>query len=145
MKTIHGSIPALLALSLVSGCVSLPTTDPVELPSGQWTLDPRHNSVIWQVQHLGLSWYTARFDRAEARLDFDPANPEVAQLTAIVDTDSVSTGDRDFDETLRGRTWLDTGRYPQIVFQSTHIEVTGETTGRVHGTVTLKDVAGYNH
>lgn len=127
------------ALSL-SACVSPATTDPAELPSGEWSLDPAHASVTWQVRHLGLAWYTARFDAAEASLSFDPAEPGNAQLTAIVDAASVSTGDPDFDETLRGSGWLAADRHPQIVFQSTRIEVTGETTGRIHGELTLKGV-----
>ena len=129
----------LIALAL-SACVSPATTDPAELPSGEWALDPGHTSVTWRVRHLGLSWYTARFNAAEASLSFDPASPGDAQLTAVVDAASVSTGDPDFDETLRGSGWLDAERHPEIVFRSTRIELTGETTGRIHGALTLKGV-----
>jgi polyisoprenoid-binding protein YceI len=131
--------PALAALMLIS-CVSPATTDPERLPSGDWALDAAHASVTWQVRHLGLSWYTARFDAAEASLTFDPSDPESAQLTAIVDAASVSTGDADFDEALKGSSWLDAERHPQIVFRSTRIEVSSETTGRVFGELTLKGI-----
>lgn len=134
------TLVALLTVIALSACVSPATTDPAELPSGEWTLDPAHASVTWQVRHLGLSWYTARFDAAEARLSFDPTAPQDAQLTAIVDAASVSTGDPDFDDTLRGAGWLASERHPQIVFRSTHIEVTGETRGRIFGELTLKGV-----
>ena len=133
-------ILALLTALALTACVSPATTDPAELPSGEWTLDPGHTSVTWQVRHLGLSWYTARFDAAEASLSFDPASPEDAQLTAVIDAASVSTGDPDFDETLRGSGWLAVERHPEIVFRSTRIEVTGEATGRIHGELTLKGV-----
>ncbi len=132
-------IPLLAALVL-SACVSPATTDPAELPAGDWTLDSGHTSITWQVRHLGLSWYTARFDRAEARLSFDPSRPQDAQLTAIVDAASVSTGDPEFDETLRGSGWFDAERHPEIVFRATRIEVTSQTTGRIHGELTLKGV-----
>ena len=132
-------LTVLPALALTA-CVAPATTDPAELPSGAWTLDPGHTSVTWQVRHLGLSWYTARFDAAEASLSFDPASPEDAQLTAVIDAASVSTGDPEFDETLRGPGWLDAERHPEIVFRSTRIEVTGEATGRIHGELTLKGV-----
>ncbi len=127
------------ALALVSaGCVSAPSTDPAELGSGEWTLDPGHTSVIWRVRHMGLSWYTARFDTAEATLDFDPARPEEASLTAVVQTASVSTGDADFDETLRGKSWFDAGAHPELVFRSTRIEKISAASGRVHGELTIK-------
>lgn len=132
---------ALLAAFCLLGCVSAPSLDPARLPAGAWTLDPGHTSVTWRVRHLGLSWYTARFDRAEASLSFDPADPAEAALTAIIDAGSVSTGDPAFDEILRGRGWLDAETHPQIVFRSDRIEVTGERTGRVFGALTLKGVS----
>ncbi|XBQ15308.1 MAG: YceI family protein [Oceanicaulis sp.] len=138
MRSSLAAILSGLAVFSATACVSTPSTDPAELPAGEWSLDPAHTSVLWQVRHMGLSWYTARFDTVRASLDFDPANPEAAQLTAIVEAGSVSTGDPDFDETLRGAGWFDAGARPEIVFESTRIEVTGETTGRVHGTLTLK-------
>lgn len=123
---------------VLSGCLSAPSTDPVDLPAGEWRLDPGHASVTWRIRHLGLSWYTARFDQIDASLSFDPANPETAQLTATVEAASVSTGDLSFDETLRGSGWFDAERHPQIVFVSERVDVTGETTGRIHGTLTMK-------
>ena len=130
-------LAALIALAL-AGCVSAPSTDPVELGSGEWTLDPEHTRVTWRVRHMGLSWYTARFDEAEATLDFDPARPEAASLEAVVKAASVSTGDPDFDDTLRGSSWLNAAAHPELIFRSTRIEQTGEASGRVHGALTIK-------
>jgi len=125
---------------MLAACVSAPSIDPERLPAGAWALDTEHASVNWRVRHLGLSWYTARFDGLDARLSFDPASPGASELTAVIDAASVSTGDPDFDETLRGGAWFDAELHPQIIFRSTRIEVTGETTGRIHGELTLKGV-----
>jgi len=130
----------IIAALCLTACVSAPQTDPAELPAGGYTLDPAHASVTWRIRHLGLSWYTARFDTAEASLQFDPQNPANAQITAIVDANSISTGDPDFDETLRGASWFAAERHPEIVFRSTRIEPTSETTGRVFGDLTVKGV-----
>ncbi|PWE17595.1 polyisoprenoid-binding protein [Marinicauda salina] len=128
----------LFAALLVSACVSAPTTDPAELPAGDWTLDQAHTQVIWRARHMGLSWYVGRFDDAEASLSFDPADPEAAQITAIVRAASISTGDPDFDARLLG--WLGAERHPEIVFRSTRIEITGERAGRVHGELSLNGI-----
>lgn len=132
------ALPLIAACALLAACATPATTAPPELPGGQWSLDTAHTNVNWQVRHLDLSWYVARFDAAEASLDFDPARPREAELTATVKSASVSTGDPEFDETLRGAAWLDAQNHPDIVFRSRRIEVTGETTGRVHGELTLK-------
>lgn len=134
---------AILTLATLLGlcaCVASPRTDPAALPAGAWTLDDAHASVVWRVRHLGLSWYTARFDTVEASLDFDPARPEQAALTAIVDAASISTGDPDFDTLLRGPGWFNVEAHPDIVFRATRIEASGETRGRVHGALTIKGV-----
>ena len=135
MRLVLAAITLLLA-----SCVSAPVPDPARLPAGAWELDGEHTSVTWQVRHLGLSWYTARFDGVRASLEFDPVRPEDAELTAIVDAASVSTGDPDFDELLRGSGWLDAADHPEIVFVSERIVVTSEVTGEVHGLLTLKGV-----
>jgi polyisoprenoid-binding protein YceI len=129
----------LLLLSL-SACVSAPTRDPVDIPPGDWQLDQRHASVTWRARHFGLSWFTARFDTVDASLTFDAAAPEAARLTAIIEADSVSTGQPAFDDTLRGGNWFAADRHPQIVFESHDIEITGEQTGIAHGELTIRGV-----
>ena len=132
-------LPVLL-MALLNGCVSAPTQNPAELPAGSWQLDTDHASVHWRSRHFGLSWYTARFDRIDASLDFDPAEPGSAQMTAIIEAGSVSTGNDAFDETLRGPNWFSAERHPQIVFRSSNIEVTGGETGIAEGELTIRGI-----
>lgn len=113
----------------------------VDLPAGEYRLDPRHASVLFRIQHQGLAWFTARFDGKAATLTLDPADPSRSQLRASVDADSVNTGvlnaqgERAFDQTI-GRA-LGAEATPTITFVSTSIERTGEHTGRITGDLTL--------
>jgi polyisoprenoid-binding protein YceI len=125
----------LVVLLCLSACMT-PTTDVQRLPAGAWQLDPSHSSVIWRVRHTGLTWYTGRFDEISARLDFDPARPDAAQLTAIIAADSISTGDAAFD-TVLSESWLHADRHPQLVFRSQRIERIDDTHGRAHGELSL--------
>ncbi len=130
----------VLMLVLLGGCVSAPVQDPAELPSGSWQLDTDHASVHWRSRHFGLAWYTARFDRIEASLEFDPAAPGQADMTAIIEAGSVSTGNPAFDETLRGPNWFSAERHPQIIFRSSSIAITGEETGVAEGELTIRGI-----
>jgi polyisoprenoid-binding protein YceI len=123
-------------LALFAASCATPTTDPLHLPAGEWQLDPAHASVIWQVRHMGLSWYTGRFDTVDARLDFDPARPEASRLTVHIDPASISTGDPGFDRQL-AQDWFHAGRHPQIRFVSERVDTTGENRGRVEGLLFL--------
>jgi polyisoprenoid-binding protein YceI len=120
-----------------------PSTAPI--PAGAYTLDKSHASLIFRVDHLGFSNYTARFKKFDAKLEFDPKNLGAAKVTATVDPNSLETdfpdpAKVDFNAQLRGEQWLDTAKYPEIKFESKRIEVTGDNTVRVHGDFTLHGV-----
>jgi polyisoprenoid-binding protein YceI len=113
----------------------------VDLPSGDYRLDPRHASVIFRIRHMDLAWFTARFDDRMATLQLDPADPSRSRLTASVATESVNTGvlsddgARNFDQAI-GRA-IGGAATPRITFVSTRIERTGEFTARVIGDLTM--------
>lgn len=129
------------------------TAAPVQIaaPAGEYKLDPTHASLTFQVQHLGLSNYTARFTQFDATLNFDPANPANSRVTATINPASIRTdytGNyrathqgspyRTFDEALtRDPNWFNVGAHPQITFESTGIELTGERTGTMTGNLTF--------
>ena len=130
---------ALLGLLLLAGCIT-PTSDPLDLPAGEWRLDPHHSSAVWRVRHLGTGWTVGRFDQLDASLTFDPDRPDASRLTAIIETASVSTADSEFDSVLESAPWLAADANPQIVFQAVRVEVTGERTGVAEGELTLRGV-----
>lgn len=130
--------PALLAVPLaLAACATQPSIAPDAAPAGAYRLDPAHASLVWRVSHGGgMSRYTARFDRFDAALDFDPANPSAARLEAAIDAASVSTGDPAFDAQVADVV-LAADDHPGIRFVSTSVEITGPATARVTGDLTF--------
>lgn len=120
--------------------------EPLEVPAGKYSLDPAHASLTWKVSHLGLSFYTARFTKMTAELDFDPAKLDAAKVSVSVDAASVRTDypfadKKDFDKNLSmGEEWFNAGEHPEITFVSTGVEMTGENTAKVTGDLTLLGV-----
>jgi polyisoprenoid-binding protein YceI len=116
-----------------------------DVPAGDYTLDKMHASLIFRVDHLGFSNYTARFKKFDAKLTFDPKNLAASTLTATVDPTSLETdfpdpAKIDFNATLQNEQWLDTKQYPQMTYQSKTIEVVGPNKMRVTGDFTLHGV-----
>lgn len=112
--------------------------DPAAMPAGSYVIDPHHASLLGSVSHFGRSTYVFRFDRVDARYDYDPAAPDAAKITVNVDVNSLNTGwdkaDRDF-----ARDFMGAAKTPMATFVSTRIEHTGPT-GTVTGDLTLNGV-----
>jgi polyisoprenoid-binding protein YceI len=123
----------------------VPAAATAKVPAGAYTLDRAHASLIFRVNHLGFSNYTARFKRFDAKLQFDPTNLAVSKVVASVDVDSLETdfpdpAKLDFNAMLKGTGWLDAATFPRMEFESRRIDVTGVNTVRIHGDLTLHGV-----
>lgn len=115
---------------------------PANVPAGAYTLDKTHASLVFTVNHLGFSNYTAAFADFDARLIFDPARPELTTLEATIDPRSLTlpSPPAGFKDELVGPQWLNAAQYPAITFKSTKVDVTGVNTARVTGDFTLHGV-----
>jgi len=132
-------IPAtLLAFGSIA---SVALADPLPpMPSGPYTLDPRHTSVIFKISHLGFSHFTGRFDRAEGTYTYHADAPTQSTLDVTIYPGSVDTNDSELDDTLRGENWFDTLKYPRATFHTTKIEPSGDNTAKITGDFTLHDI-----
>jgi polyisoprenoid-binding protein YceI len=128
----------------------------VQAPAGAYKLDPNHASLIFRVNHLGLSNYTARFTRFDGTVNLDPANPAATSVTFTVSPGSVSTDTpspaeyrathaprgRPYqswsDDLARSPEFFNSGQFPEATFRSTRVEPTGPNTARVTGDLTLR-------
>ena len=114
--------------------------DPARIPAGTYVLDPDHASVVAAVNHQGFSNYVVRFNRIEATLEYDPARPTAARLTAVIDPRSVDSGNAGLDRQLAGRNFLDAERHPLIRFVAREIRPGSDGRGQVVGDLTLHGV-----
>ena len=114
--------------------------DVSKLPAGAYKLDPSHATLVFRVNHLGFSNYTAQFRTFTADMTLDPAQPETAKLTANVELNSLAipAPPAGFIDELLSDTWLGASITPQMKFESTSITRTGPATADIVGDLTLK-------
>ncbi|MFT4251568.1 MAG: YceI family protein, partial [Caulobacter sp.] len=119
-----------------------PAKPPADLPAGEYKLDKTHADLSFKVNHLGFSWYTARFSDFDVKLTLDPKAPADAHVEASIKTGSLSlpAPPPGFTEELLGAEWLDAAKYPAITFRSTKVAPTGPDTADVTGDLTLHGV-----
>lgn len=139
-------IPAGLLLFIVSlascGYLIQPKikTAMVQLEKGSYQIDPSHATLLFKINHLGLSTFVGRFNKFDAQLEFDPANIAAAKLSAVVDMTSIDINNPDLEETLRSTTWFNTERYPQAIFQTTRVKVIDQSTAEFTGDLNFHGV-----
>lgn len=137
-----GEAPAAAPAPEVAATPAAPLPSIEGLPAGDYKIDPAHASLVFTVNHLGFSHYTAQFTRFTADLKLDPANPGAAQLSATVDPASLSlpSPPDGFVAELTGEQWINAKAFPQMTFISTSIAMTGANTADVTGDFTLRGV-----
>lgn len=95
------------------------------LKQGHYRLDPLHTSVLFKINHMGLSTFVGRFNKVEANLDFDPKNPETSQLSARIYMDTVDVNNPELTDTLKSSDFFDTQKYPIATFSTLAVEYKG--------------------
>ena len=128
-----------LSTSSVLAAPQQAASAPPPVPAGTYTIDKAHTSLVFRVNHLGFSNYTAQFTKIEGSMHFDPARPELSSIAATVDTGSLelTAPPAGFRDTLLGKDWLNAVSFPQITFRSTKVERTGRNTARITGELRL--------
>ncbi|MET3665068.1 YceI family protein [Caulobacter sp. 1776] len=119
-----------------------PKPPKADIPAGDYTLDKHHATLVFRVDHLGFSHYTAAFADFDAKLHFDQNNAAASTLEATINPKSLTlpAPPEGFLAELTGPQWLNATTYPAITFKSTKVETTGPDTGKVTGDLTLHGV-----
>lgn len=107
----------------------------IDSPSGKYAIDPTHAIVAFQVSHLGISKYTARFNDFNVQVSLDSDNVENSTVTADIKVASIDTGyTGDYkathkksifatwdDDLALNPKWFNGNEYPSIAFTSTKV------------------------
>ena len=120
-----------------------PAAPPVApAPAGQYRLDKSHASLVLRVSHLGFSSYTTRFSRFDAQLTFDPSNIPASKVLTTIDAASfeMDAAPQACLDIVKGPQLLDTAKFPNIIFQSKQVHMTGPKSMQIFGTLTLRGV-----
>jgi polyisoprenoid-binding protein YceI len=107
--------------------------------SGVWKNDRAQSSVTFSVRHMMVSRVRGRFARFDATI-FVAERPQDSWVKAAIEAASIDTDHRERDEHLRSADFLHADLYPTLSFQSTRVSRTGETSLRVYGDLTIRDI-----
>lgn len=105
-----------------------------------WKIDPTHSEIEFKVKHLVISTVTGKFTEFNATLETEDGTFEGADVKFNAEIASILTGVEDRDNHLKSADFFDAENFPKLTFDSTSFEKTGESTYKLTGHLTIKDV-----
>ena len=116
------------------------TTNPAQVESGTYAIDPQHTQVLFAVSHMGFTTYYGRFSDAGGMLNLSAKDPAASSLQVQVPVSTVSTQSEKLTEELKDPDWFNAQKFPTISFTSTGVQRTGPDLAQVTGNLTLHGV-----
>lgn len=103
-----------------------------------WTLDPSHSQAQFKVRHMMISNVTGEFTKITGSFQYNPADPALSNLEAVIETASVDTRDASRDAHLRSADFFESDVHPTMTFRSSSFEYTRDGRMKVTGDLTIR-------
>jgi cytochrome b561 len=125
-------LPRFLKLMMplaVIGCFGAGT-----LPAAaqEWAINKDKSKLTFEADAGGQS-IMGEFQQFEAEIRFDPDHPDITEINAAIDINTITTGQSQADDTLRSADWFDAQTYP-----AAGLKVKALTPGSREGQYTLE-------
>ncbi|VAW71288.1 Protein yceI precursor [hydrothermal vent metagenome] len=99
-----------------------------------------HAFIQFKIKHLGYSWLVGRFNKFDGKFSYDEKKPAATKVLVNIDTSSIDSNHAERDKHLRGKEFLNVGKFPTAKFVSSAYEVSSKGKGKLKGHLTLHGV-----
>jgi len=105
-----------------------------------YVLNKEHSKIGFAIGHMVVSSTDGLFTDFVGKLLFNPQSPQLSKIVVEVTPGSVHTDDKARDEHLKTADFFNVAKYPVATFENTSINLTGKTSGKLTGNLTLLGV-----
>lgn len=106
--------------SLVYPTISQPSVDPSSVV--RYELDNAHTSVVFAVEHFGLSYTYGRFNQVSGEFSLENGKISNQGFSFRIATESIDTNNKERDDHLRSADFFDCLQFPEIRFTTVRVE-----------------------
>jgi len=124
-------------LTAVAALIALPTAARAQLRAH--AIDHAHSEINFTASSRLLDAH-GTFDRWDAEVAVDSANPERSTVRITIDASSIDTRVAMRDNHLKSPAFFDAAKYPTIVFESKSFQRNGDRAGTITGDLTMHGV-----
>jgi polyisoprenoid-binding protein YceI len=114
-------------------------TQAIEDLTGDYQLDIAHTRIGFTARHAMVTSVRGAFEEFEGTAHLEAGDPTKSTASLKINVASLNTGQEQRDAHLRGPDFFDVEKYPEILFESTGVEVVDEETFKLTGDLTIKD------
>ncbi len=133
----------ILAAAICVGGLSTPVfaeETPAEKVAEKYEFDKVHTQILFFVDHLGFAKSQGEFHDYDGSFMFDREHPEKSSVNVTIKSSSIDMDDEAWDTHLKSDHFFNVEAFPDMTFNSTSIEVTGEKTADIIGDLTILGV-----
>lgn len=102
--------------------------------------DKGHSQIRFQWDYQGLIDMSAGFTEFDGVISFDPENISASSVNVTIKSESISTGNTEFDGHLKSDEFFDVKKFPTITFISKEVKQTGPESASITGDLTIKGI-----
>lgn len=89
--------------------------------AGNYEPDANHQSIVFDVEHLSLSFVHGRFTDLTGHVNFDDKKPAESSFHLVVPAKTIDTANEKRDGHLRSKDFFNVEKHPNITFKSTKV------------------------
>ena len=103
-----------------------------------WEIDPEHFSIVFEAEHIGYQSQLGFFLEGSGEFDFDSETFEFFSGRVEIQSGSIFSNNDDRDDHLNGRDFLNSRRYPKVIFEADDfLPNQQQSGGELRGNLTL--------
>ena len=111
----------------------------VNAQTSKYVLDGSHSSVVFSIQHLGISKTYGKFGKVSGKFSLDAKKAANNAFEVSLDVASIDTNDAKRDEHLKAADFFNAKQFPDVTFKATKVEQT-DTELKLIGDFTMHGV-----
>lgn len=108
--------------------------------AASYHIDPTHTNVRFAIDHFNTSTNTGGFYNVTGQLQYDPS-AKIGNVSLVIPINSLNTGNKAFDITLKSADFFDVEQFPLAYFESSKWHFNDDKVGlqvtQVDGLLTL--------
>ena len=105
-----------------------------------YVVDGAHAYVGFTINHLLINRVRGTFNDFTGTIIYDVDDITKSSMSGVINAASIDTAHQKRDKDLRGESFFEVDKYPQITFETTRVEAGGDTP-ILHGVLTMHGVS----